>query len=229
MNEMTKELHISLNMPSMWIEKTELNKIEYLRIEINNLSCQVNDLRTSLKIHKEIVHNLLVENGGNQQFEVIEWIFNEMQRIKEKYELVFEEKQRLEANCLLLEQINDEIKFKEKESEVILNSKIKELNEAIERKEFLFQLKEQKWTCIEKVMVDYAREDIKLQRMLADLRYIWDDVSTRRNVKNVIQENEELKEIIEDKNRAIAILAQKLQETLTSSQSNEVNYVSVKN
>ena len=197
-NEMTKELHISLNMPSMWIEKTELNKMEYLRLDINNLTCQVNDLRTSLKIHKEIVHNLLIENGGNQQFEVIEWIFNEMQRVKEKYDRVFEDKQRLEANCLLLEQINDEIKFKEKESEVILTQKIKELNEAIERKEFLFQLKEQKWTCIEKVMVDYAREDTRLQRMLADLRYIWDDVSTRRNVTNVLQENEDLKETIEN-------------------------------
>ena len=40
---------------------------------------------------------------------------------------------------------------------------IRELNDTLERKEFLFQLKEQKWDAIEQIMVNYAREDHKLQ------------------------------------------------------------------
>lgn len=87
-----------------------------------------------------------------------------------------------------MEQINDEIKFKEQENEFILKQRIRELDQAIERKEFLFHLKEQKWAFIEKIMVDYAREDLDLQMMLAELRYICDDVSTRHNVRNMLQE-----------------------------------------
>jgi len=100
--------------------------------------------------------------------------------------------------------------------------KIRELNESIERKEFLFQLKEQKWSAIEEIMVNYAREDEKLQRMLADLRYIWDDVSTQRNVKNVLQENEHLKKVISEQEEKISILSQKLQESFTAWNSNEM-------
>lgn len=118
------------------------------------------------------MHNLLQSPGPNQQNPVIETIFMEMLRIKDNQETLMEEKQCLDAKCLLLEQINDEIKFKEKESEMVLLAKIDELNETVERKEFLFQLKEQKWAAIEQIMVDYAREDLKLQEKLAELRYI---------------------------------------------------------
>ena len=190
---------------------------------VDNLNAQVTDLRTSLKIHKEIVHNLLVDNGGSSHGQVIELIFNEMQRVKEMHQNLVEEKQSLEAKCLILEQINDEIKFKEQENEFILKQRIRELDEAIERKEFLFQLKEQKWAAIEKIMVDYAREDLKLQRMLADLRYICDDVSTRRNVRNVLQENNELKDVIEEQKNTIRLLSIRLQESLTASCSNDIN------
>lgn len=71
-------------------------------------------------------------------------------------------------------------------------------------------------------MVNYAREDEKLQRMLADLRYIWDDVSTQRNVKNVLQENEHLKKVISEQEEKISILSQKLQESFTAWNSNEM-------
>jgi hypothetical protein len=139
---------------------------------ISNLTNQVSDLKTSLNIHKDIVHSLLAGNSETHQNQCIETIFNEMIRNKENLDDIDEEKNALEAKCLILEQINDEIKFKEQETELMLQERISDLNEAIERKEFLFQLKEQKWAAIEYVMVDYAREDLKLQRMLADLRYI---------------------------------------------------------
>jgi len=105
----------------------------------------------------------------------------------------------------------------------MLNARITELTEAIERKEFLFQLKEQKWAAIEKIMVDYAREDENLQRMLADLRYICDDVSTRRNVKNVLQENVILKKEIEKQKHTINVLSSRMQETMITGTSNEID------
>ena len=198
MTTITRELNLNMNMPSLCIEKHELSKQEYLKMEIGNLESRIEDLQTSLKIHKEIVQNLLLENGGKESSIVFNTLYKEIDRLTELYNTTFEEKRSLDAKCLILEQINDEIKFKEKEAEIIQNQKIEHLNEVVERKEFLFQLKEQKWAEIEKIMVDYAREDLQLQKMLADLRYICDDVSTRRNVKNVLQQNEELKKVISD-------------------------------
>jgi DNA repair exonuclease SbcCD ATPase subunit len=187
----------------------------------------VNDLKLSLSIHKDIVQNLLID-APNAQNKVIESIFNEMLNAKEKYEDVREEKECLEAKILILEQINDEIKFKEKESEMMLQQRIQELNEAIERKEFLFQLKEQKWAAIEQIMVNYAREDVKLQKMLADLRYICDDVSTRRNVKNVLQENDELRRTILSQKKTIDVLSLRLQENLSITPSESLTLSSSK-
>lgn len=190
---------------------------------INNQNSHIEDLKMNLKVHKDIVHNLLAEGASSAQNQVIESIFNEMLRTKENYEDLNEEKKALEAKCLILEQINDEIKFKERETEYMLSERISELEEAVERKEFLFQLKEQKWAAIENIMVDYAREDVKLQQMLADLRYIWDDVSTKRNVKNVLQENEDLRKIIRDQKETISVLSLRLQENMTVSTSNEIH------
>lgn len=219
----TRELDVGLNMPSLWLEKSDLNKNEYLKLENASLNTQISDLKTSIKIHKEIVQSLLTENGGKESNIVFNTLYNEIDRLTEQYNFVFNEKMSLDAKCLILEQINDEIKFKEKEAEIIYNQKITHLHEAIERKEFLFQLKEQKWAEIEKIMVNYARDDLHLQKMLADLRYICDDVSTRRNVRNVLQENDELKAIIQDQKNIIGLMTQRLQDNTSSSSSHEGN------
>ena len=140
-----------------------MNKVKYLETLIDNLNNQVSDLKTNLNIHKEIVKNLLSQNEHNEHNQIINDLFGEMLRIKENFADLSDEKNALDGKCLILEQINDEIKFKDKETELMYEEHIRELNDTLERKEFLFQLKEQKWDAIEQIMVNYAREDHKLQ------------------------------------------------------------------
>ena len=52
--------------------------------------------------------------------------------------------------------------MKEAETNRILNEKIKELKELLERKETMFQSKEKKWAEVEKILVQYARKDLDL-------------------------------------------------------------------
>ncbi|CAI2365098.1 unnamed protein product [Moneuplotes crassus] len=218
-------LNINLNAPSICVEKIEMNKQKYFEIIIENQANQIDDLKTNLNVHKDIVNNLLTGLEGEGQQQIISELFSEMLRIKENHADLNEEKIALDSKCLILEQINDEIKFKERETELMFQEQIRDMNDTLERKEFLFQLKEQKWSAIEQVMVNYAREDTKLQRMLADLRYICDDVSTTRNIKNVIQENEELKMLIESQKNTINVLSQRLQENLVLGNSNEITNI----
>jgi len=95
-NEYTRQLNSNLNMPSLCIEKSEMAKQQFLQSIINNLKAEIFDYKTSLKIHKEIVHNLLVVTPDSQN-QVIQSIFNEMLRVKEEFQDLTEEKQSLEA------------------------------------------------------------------------------------------------------------------------------------
>jgi len=58
--------------------------------------------------------------------------------------------------------------------------------------------------------------------MLAELRYIWDDVSTTRNIKNVLQQNDDLIKQLEEQKNTIKVLSQRIQENLTACNSNEI-------
>lgn len=85
-------LNINLNAPSICIEKNDINKQKYLDTVVSNLNDQVFDLKSSLKIHKSIVQNLLSENKGSQDIQVVNDLFWEMLRIKENFEDLNEEK-----------------------------------------------------------------------------------------------------------------------------------------
>ena len=50
-----------------------------------------------------------------------------------------------------------------------------ELQDKLERKEYLMQLKEQKWAQLEKVLVPYVRKDPELRQRLTEIKYLVDD------------------------------------------------------
>ena len=88
--------------------------------------------------------------------------------------------------------------MKEAETSRILNEKISELKEILERKETLFQSKEKKWAEVEKIVVVYARKDLELREKLTDIKYICDDPSSKRKITTVINENDDLHRKVEE-------------------------------
>lgn len=53
--------------------------------------------------------------------------------------------------------------------------------------------KEKKWGELERIVVNYARKDVRLRNKLSEIKYIWDDPSSKRRITTVVKENEELK------------------------------------
>lgn len=60
------------------------------------------------------------------------------------------------------------------------------------------QQKEQKWFEVEKLMVEYARDDMLLRKKLCEAKYLCDDSTTGRGINNVIAQNKELQEKYDD-------------------------------
>lgn len=98
----------------------------------------------------------------------------------------------LQAKCLLLEQINYEISSKENEVWLDYEQRIQDLTNKLEWKEYMIQQKEAKWFEVEKLMVEYARDDLELWKKLCEVKYLCDDSSTGWGINNVIVENKHL-------------------------------------
>jgi len=67
---------------------------------------------------------------------------------------------------------------------------IEELKENLERKEYLLQVNEQRYSEFEKILMELAENDHSVKKRLADLNVIPKD----RKISNVILENNNLKE-----------------------------------
>jgi hypothetical protein len=67
---------------------------------------------------------------------------------------------------------------------------IEELKENLERKEYLLQVNEQRYSEFEKILMELAENDHSVKKRLADLNVIPKD----RKISNVILENNTLKE-----------------------------------
>ena len=84
-----------------------------------------------------------------------------------------------------------EIREKEKEKELL--ERTEEVKVKLERTENMFQSKEKKWSELERIVVGYARKDHDLRKKLSEIKYIWDDPSSKRRITTVVEENENLK------------------------------------
>lgn len=91
---------------------------------------------------------------------------------------------------LILEQIVENTKDKEDDVAEMFKDDIEELKENLERKEYLLQVNEQRYSEFEKILMELAENDNSVKKRLADLNVIPKD----RKISNVILENNTLKE-----------------------------------
>lgn len=80
------------------------------------------------------------------------------------------------------------------EAERFCEDRISEFKEQLDRKEYIIQLKENKWNEIERIMTIYSKNDHILREQLTQLKYLCDDTSAGRGISSVIKENETLRD-----------------------------------
>ena len=76
----------------------------------------------------------------------------------------------------------------------IYKDEIEELKENLERKEYLLQVNEQRYSEFEKILMQVADYDEIVRRRLEDINVIPKD----RKISNVVLENSNLKQLLED-------------------------------
>mmetsp|Transcript_27530 Transcript_27530/g.24404 ORF Transcript_27530/g.24404 Transcript_27530/m.24404 type:complete len:168 (-) Transcript_27530:276-779(-) len=148
-----------------------IEKVDYKTLYLNS-----NDDNKRLKI------NLHANKG------LIEEIIQENKKIKQLHK----------DEVLILNKIIADHQIQKNEEINDLNANIDKLRCNLETKEHELQIKENRWSEVDKVLVEYTRNDIGLRDKLTAIPHICDDLTTQRRITTVISENEELKNQVEE-------------------------------
>ena len=110
--------------------------------------------------------------------------------IESKLKKACEERDNLKARMLILDQIVENTKDKEDDVAEMFKDEIEELKENLERKEYLLQVNEQRYSEFEKILMELAEVDMNLRKRLTDMNVVPKD----RKISNVVLENGNLRQ-----------------------------------
>lgn len=113
--------------------------------------------------------------------------------LEAKVKRITEERDQLEAKTLIMQQIIDNTKDKEEDVAEIYRDEIEELKENLERKEYLLQVNEQRYSEYERILIQTSEYDENVRRRLEDMNVVPKD----RKISNVVLENTQYKQQIE--------------------------------
>jgi len=170
-------------------------KIAYLESENRNLEQMVDDLQSTLTINKNIIKTLMEtqkKGNGNSDY-MISQLTQENELLESNLKRVSEERDQLNARLFIMQQILDNNKDKEEDVAEIYKDEIEELKENLERKEYLLQVNEQRYSEFEKMLVQVSEYDDSVRKRLEDMNVVPRD----RKISNVVLENTNMKALIE--------------------------------
>ena len=154
-----------------------------------------------MKINKEIIASLWTESAeGARQIKALKAEKDRMVKLiqEQGYEI-----SQLNDKWLILEQIKNFHQAAAEEVEAQWEERVSDVVEQLDRKEYVMQVKENKWNEIEKIMTIYSKNDYILREKLAELRYLCDDTSAWRGISSVVKENEILKKQLESSKKEV--------------------------
>lgn len=121
-------------------------------------------------------------------------VTQENEMLDKKLKTVTEERDQLQARLFIMRQIVDNTKDKEDDVAEIYKDEIEELKENLERKEYLLQVNEQRYSEFEKLLMQVSEYDDNVRRRLEDMNVVPKD----RKITNVVFENGNLKIRVEE-------------------------------
>lgn len=124
---------------------TEINEIDYKQLHTQAVE-EIKELKMNLKVQKRCICDML------------------------EAEILM--KQRHADEVVILKKLIEEEKYERDCKVTSLREQIRELKDNLEYKETFMQTKEKKWSDVEKIFVEYAKEDEDLQNKLDELNYI---------------------------------------------------------
>jgi len=133
------------------------------------------------------------KGNGNSDY-LISQVTQENELLEGNLKRVSEERDQLNARLFIMQQILDNNKDKEEDVAEIYRDEIEELKENLERKEYLLQVNEQRYSEFEKLLVQVSEYDDTVRKRLEDMNVVPRD----RKISNVVLENSQMKGVIEE-------------------------------
>lgn len=183
----TETTELSLDMTATQRDKRAL-KLDFLERENRDLQQALADVQTTLAINKEIISGLLAgDSAAALQARESAGLAAALQRVSE-------ERDQALARLFISQQIMENAKDKEADVAELFRDEIEELKENLERKEYLLQVNEQRYSEFEKLLAQVAQYDENVRSRLEDINAVPRD----RKISNVVLENGALKAAMEE-------------------------------
>lgn len=136
---------------------------------------------------------------------------------------VTDERDQAQARLFIMQQIIDNTKDKEEDVAELFRDEIEELKENLERKEYLLQVNEQKYSEYEKLLAQVAEYDDSVRRRLEDINAVPRD----RKITNVVLENSSLKQQMEELRYENERLRDQLEQAASQTPTNQTEELSI--
>jgi len=179
----------------------------------------VQDLEYTIKINKEILSEILVENKSSK---VVEKLNAENCLLHTRISNLIKSQEQIEARLLISEQIIKELKVREKEACMEFAEKERHLLDQLNRKEHMLQVYEKERIKLEVLLAEYAKKNPEIRKALKVVKAEFD--ITPKTITNVVSENNSLSKKLAEAENKINDLESKLTQ-LTAENINQAKVI----
>lgn len=184
-------------MPSYQSESvTSLRtKLNFLEKENANYRDSISDLKTQIKINKDMIKAIVVDLSDEMvSKQALEKAINESAHLETVVERVKVEKEEIQMQLLLTEQIQKEQTIKAIEETEGYEAQLDDYKEHLERKEYSLQQSEQRIKDYESLLAEIANYDDYIRQKFEEMRLNIGSMERNQKITNVVDENKALKE-----------------------------------
>ena len=149
------------------------------------LRSEITDLKTSVKLNKEIIENLIKEtNNQEMKNSYISKLKEEIKGLNIKNEKLIKEKEHISSKLYYFEQVTNETTFKEKEEYENMKTKYFIMENLLENKESMNQLLSKKLLKYESIQTKKEKFDkvIYVIEPSKAVNLMYDDLNVYKNV-----------------------------------------------
>ena len=176
-------------------------KISFLEAESSTLKQRLKDTEKTVFINKQII-SALVDAAQSKDFDGCYELFqSEVHNLLDQIDRLHQDKNQLNAQVLISEQIKQEIQSKEQELVIIYEGKLQGMRESAERREYCLQNAESHINELEELLREIGKYDEFVRDKLEEMEIMeyGPDNQNRgaKRITNVVNENRQLKKDLE--------------------------------
>eukprot|EP00347_Sterkiella_histriomuscorum_P000056 403377354 len=166
-------------------------KKQYNQKDYEQLAEENTILRENIEINKSIIRQFMTTgvDGDSINAQIQKLINDKVWGNECRMKQIIQEKETLEAELLIKDQIMSAMKLQEKQLEEMYEEQLEEMRDKLERKEYVCQYKEEVWSTFERELKKVIKKDsILYQKIQSTTQILVENLNTTK-ISNVVKEN----------------------------------------